>query len=149
MGGSEKLSRGDPARYRVVEQRRFLDALLEALGVTDAVAFVVHDWGSALGFDWAYRHPDAVVGVAHMESLVAPPTWSDWPAGSRELFRAMRSPAGEEVCLEKNVFAERILPASALRDLSDEEMDAYRHFIQEDSPVEIGRAIADWRAGLG
>jgi haloalkane dehalogenase len=223
-----KLPESGPGRYRFVEHRRFLDALLESLGVRENVTFVIHDWGSALGFDWTKRHPEAVKGIAYMEAIVRPVSWEEWPEGARRIFQAMRSEAGEAIVLEKNSFVERILPASVLRGLTEEEMAEYRrpyleagesrrptlswpreipaggepedvcrivaaygewlsgnkvpklfinaepgtilvgpqrefcrgwpnqkevtvkgtHFIQEDSPDEIGRAIAEWRDAL-
>ena len=228
MGDSDKLEDSGPDRYRFVEHRAFLDGLLEALGVSREVTFVVHDWGSALGFDWANRHRDQVKGIAYMEGIVCPVTWDDWPDDARPVFQGFRSPAGDAMVLEKNVFVERVLPAAVLRDLSDDEMAVYRrpyletgesrrptltwpreipidgepadvtrivedygawlaaseipklfingepgsilvgrprefcrtwpnqtevtvtgsHFIQEDSPEEIGQAIADWYASL-
>ncbi len=229
MGDSDKLEESGPDRYRFVEHREFLDRLLEQLGVSRNVTFVVHDWGSTLGFDWANRHRDQVKGIAYMEGIVCPVTWDDWPDDARPVFQGFRSPAGDAMVLEKNVFVERVLPAAVLRELSDDEMAVYRrpyletgesrrptltwpreipidgepadvtrivedygawlaaseipklfingepgsilvgrprefcrtwpnqtevtvagsHFIQEDSPEEIGQAIADWYASLG
>lgn len=126
MGDSDKLPDSGPDSYRFVEHRRYLDALLEQLGVTENVTFVVHDWGSALGFDWANRHRDAIRGLAYMEAIVRPVTWSEWPAAAAPIFQSMRSEAGEEIILTKNVFVERILPSSVLRDLTDAEMAEYR-----------------------
>ncbi len=185
MGDSGKAPAGS---YRFVDHARYLDAWLEALALR-RVTLVVHDWGSALGFHWAQRHPERVRGIAYMEALVRPVTWEEWPDAARKIFQAMRSPAGEEMVLEKNVFVERILPASVLRGLGEAEMAVYRrpylerlatsqlpklfinadpgtiltgaqrefcrrwpnqeeitvrgiHFIQEDSPREIGEAVA-------
>jgi haloalkane dehalogenase len=228
MGDSEKLDDSGPDRYRFVEHRRYLDALLDALGVRADVTLVIHDWGSALGFDWANRHRDAVRGLAYMEAIVMPLAWADWPDAAKRPFQGFRSPAGEELILANNLFIERILPGSILRGLTDAEMAVYRrpfatpgesrrptltwprqipidgepadvvaivdayakwlaasdvpklfvnaepgailigrqrefcrswpnqkevtvagsHFIQEDSPDEIGRAIADWSRAL-
>ena len=214
--------------YRLVDHVRYLDMWMEALRLTENVTLVVHDWGSALGFHWAHRHSLFIKGIVYMEAIVRPLTWEEWPELARSIFRAMRSPAGEEMILDKNLFVERILPASIIRDLTPEEMDVYRrpyaepgesrrptltwpreipldgepadvvdivtgyarwlagsnipklfinadpgvilvgaqrdfcrswanqtevtvkgnHFIQEDSPAEIGRAIADWYASL-
>src|SRR5713226_7530450 len=100
MGDSAKLPDSGPASYTFVEHRRYLDALLEALGVRQRVTLVVHDWGSALGFDWANRHPDAVKGLAYMEAIVKPYTWSEYQEAARKLFQALRSPAGEQIVLE-------------------------------------------------
>ena len=218
MGDSDPLPDSGPGRYRFVDHRHYLDGLLDALEVRQNVTFVVHDWGSALGFDWANRHRDAVAAIAYMEAIVRPVTWADWPEAARRVFQGFRSPAGESLVLERNVFVENVLPGSVLRTLTDEEMAEYRrpflepgerrrptltwpreipivaeivaayqewlpaspvpklfvnaepgailtgdqrefcrtwanqrevtvrgnHFVQEDSPDEIGRAIADW-----
>ncbi|MBX2855945.1 MAG: haloalkane dehalogenase [Rhodobacteraceae bacterium] len=229
MGDSDKLDATGPASYRFVEHRRYLDAWINAVIPEEEITLVVHDWGSALGFDWARRHPDRVKGIAFMEGIVAPVTWEDWPDAARELFQGFRSPAGEQMVLEKNVFVEKVLPGSVLRGLTETEMAVYRrpfvapgedrrptltwprqlpiagepdevikivedygvwlagselpklfinaepgailtgpqreycrgwpnlsevtvkgiHFIQEDAPDEIGRALAEWRRGLG
>jgi haloalkane dehalogenase len=230
MGDSDKLPDSGPDRYRFVEHQAYLTGLLDALGVTQNVTLVIHDWGSALGFDWANKHRDAVKGIAYMEAIVQSRSWDDFPERARPAFQAMRSPAGDKMVLEENFFVERMLPGSILRDLNDDEMAEYRrpfaqagearrptltwprqipidgepadvvaivddfaawiatadvpklfidadpgailsdgpsrdfcrtwthqsevrvkgsHFIQEDSPDEIGHAIADWLRGLG
>jgi haloalkane dehalogenase len=127
MGDSEKLPADDPARYTFARHREFLDALLNALGVTGEVTLIVHDWGSALGFDWARRHPDRVRGIVYMEAIVRPyADWDAWPEAARSMFQGLRSPAGEQLILEQNMFVERILPASVLRALGEDELDEYR-----------------------
>ena len=126
MGDSDKLEPSGPDRYRFVEHRDYLDALLETLGVRERVTFVIHDWGSALGFDWANRHRGAVKGIAYMEAIVRPLTWAAWPDAARKLFQGFRSEAGEAMVLEGNVFVDRVLPGSVLRDLTEEEMTVYR-----------------------
>lgn len=126
MGDSEKLEPSGADSYRFVEHRDYLDGFLDAVDATRNVVFVVHDWGSALGFDWGNRHRDAVQGVAYMESIVQPVTWDDWPERARDVFQGFRSPAGEAMVLEKNVFVERVLPASVVRELGAEEMEVYR-----------------------
>lgn len=230
MGDSDKLPDSGPGSYRFVEHRRYLDALLEALDVRERVTLVVHDWGSALGFDWANRHRQAVKGIAFMEAIVAPQGADHWDnMGMRSALEALRSDAGEAMVLQNNFFIEEILPNAILRKLSDEEMAEYRrpfaelgegrrptltwprqipiagepadvdaitteyadwlaksnvpklflkvepgailtndtlinlvrgwpaltekkvagiHFVQEDSPNEIGRAVADWMGAL-
>jgi haloalkane dehalogenase len=122
MGESGKAPAGS---YRFADHARYLDAWFDALGVTDAT-LVGHDWGSALGFYWAERHPDRVAGLVYMEAIVRPLEWSEWPEAARKVFQAMRSPAGEEMVLGKNVFVERILPASVMRPLGEAEMARYR-----------------------
>ncbi len=126
MGDSEKLDPAGPGSYRFSDHQRYFEAALLALGVDDRVTLVGHDWGSALSFDWARRHPDKVLGIAYMEALVRSLSWDEWPDEARQVFQALRSDAGDEMVLEKNVFVERILPGSVLRDLGDEEMTVYR-----------------------
>lgn len=143
QGDSDKLEDSGPDRYRFVEHRRYLDALLEALGVERNVTLVIHDWGSGLGFDWANRHRDAVKGIAYMEAIVRPIAgWDEWPDAARQVFQALRSPAGEQMILEKNVFVENILPGSVLRGLTDAEMAVYRRPFQE--PGESRRPTLTW-----
>ncbi len=142
MGDSDKLAESGPDRYRFVEHREYVDGFLEAVGATDRVTFVIHDWGSALGFHWAHRHPEAVRGIAYMESIVRPVTWDSWPDQAREIFQAFRSPAGEEMVLENNVFVEAVLPGSIIRQLSEEEMAEYRRPFAE--PGEGRRPTLTW-----
>ncbi len=126
MGDSDKLDNPGPDSYRFVEHREYLFAAWEQLGVADNVTLVIHDWGSALGFDWAAENTDRVKGIAYMEGIVRPVSWDDWPEAIRPLFQGFRSDAGETMVLEKNVFVERVLPGSVLRGLTDDEMAVYR-----------------------
>jgi haloalkane dehalogenase len=126
MGDSDKLEDSGPETYTFVEHREYLDALLEEIGVTENVVFVIHDWGSALGFDWAYRNPDKVKGIVYMEAVLFHYEWSDWPEDARKIFQGFRSPAGEKLILEKNYFIELVLPNSVIREVSPAEMDVYR-----------------------
>ena len=142
MGDSDKLEPSGPDRYTFVEHRRYLDALLEALGVVENVTLVVHDWGSALGFDWANRHRGAMTGIAYMEAILMPLTWEQWPEAARGVFQAFRSPAGEAMVLENNVFVERVLPGSVLRKLDEKEMEVYRRPFRE--PGESRRPTLTW-----
>ncbi|MFQ5513413.1 MAG: haloalkane dehalogenase [Myxococcota bacterium] len=142
MGDSEKLEPSGPDRYRFVEHRAYLDALLEALDVRSGVTLVLHDWGSALGFDWAARHRGAVRGIAYMEAIVQTLSWQDWPKVVRGVFEALRSPAGEELILRRNLFVEQILPGAVQRKLSDDEMAVYRRPYLE--PGESRRPTLTW-----
>ena len=126
MGDSEKLDDSAPDRYRYIEHREYLYEAWRKLGVSKNVTLVLHDWGSALGFDWACQNEDAVRGIAYMEAIVRPMTWAEWPDAARGIFEAFRSEAGEELVLERNLFIERVLPGSILRTLDDQEMDEYR-----------------------
>ncbi len=127
MGDSEKLEDSGPQRYTFAEHYRYFDAALQALGITNNATLVIHDWGSALGFHWANQHRDAVKGICYMEAIVAPfATWDDFSKDARPVFEGFRSPAGEEMVLEKNIFVDRVLPGSILRDMSEEEMAVYR-----------------------
>jgi len=125
MGDSGKLQESGPESYTLVEHRKYLDAFLEAVGVKENVFFIVHDWGSSLGFDWANRHRDAIKGIAYMEAIL-PLTWDNWPEDGKNVFQGFRSPAGEEMILDKNIFVEIVLPGSVIRKLTDEEMAVYR-----------------------
>ncbi len=143
MGDSDKLDDSGPARYTYAEHSRYFDAALEALGVTDNVTFVIHDWGSALGFDWANRHREAVKGIAYMEAIVQPiESWENWPEAARKVFQGFRSSAGEDMVLNNNVFIERVLPGSIIRALSEEEMKVYRAPFNE--PGESRRPTLTW-----
>jgi haloalkane dehalogenase len=165
MGDSAPLDATGPDAYRFVDHREYLDGILEALGVDENVTLVVHDWGSALGFDWANRHRAAVKGIAYMEAIVRPMSWDDWPDSVTPLFQGFRSDAGDEMVLEKNVFVERVLPGSVQRGLTEAEMAVYRRPFTEAGEarrptltwprqiplggepkdvVEIAQSYADW-----
>lgn len=143
MGESDKLPGNGPMRYDFDTHARFLEGAWEALGVGGDVVLVIHDWGSALGFDWAKRHRDRVAGIAYMEAIVTPiPGWEDFSESAVPIFQALRGPAGEAMILEKNVFVERILPGSVLREMTDVEMDHYRAPFA--TPGEDRRPTLDW-----
>jgi haloalkane dehalogenase len=126
MGESAKLPDPGPGTYSFGTHAAHLEAFLEEVQLDGPVVLVLHDWGSALGFDWARRHPDRVRGIAFLEALVNPLTWADWPAVSRRIFRGMRGRDGEELVLDKNVFVERILTASVQGGLAPEALERYR-----------------------
>ena len=126
MGDSDKLYPSGPDRYTYAEQRDFLFALWDKLGLGNDVVFVVHDWGAALGFDWANRNRDRVQGIAYMEAIVLPLAWDDFPEFARDTFRAFRSPAGEDMALRDNLFVEQVLPGAVMRPLAEAEMAHYR-----------------------
>ena len=138
MGRSGKAPAGS---YRLADHVRYLDAWFAALDLR-RVTLVVHDWGSALGFHWARRHPERVKALVYLEAIVRPLTWTEWPETARKVFEGMRSPAGEEMVLNKNVFVERILPASVLRALTQEEMERYREPFRQ--PGESRRPTLTW-----
>jgi len=166
MGDSQKLPQSGPESYTFAQHREYLDLLLDELQLGSEVTLVVHDWGSALGFDWANRHRERVKGIAYMEALVAPVTWAQWPKPMRQLFQAFRSPAGEKLVLEQNIFVEQVLPQSVLRGLSEAEMAVYRRpFAEagesrrptltwprqipiEGEPAEVVRIVSDYSAWL-
>ena len=125
MGDSEKLAPSGPDRYTFVEHRDYLHGALDALNLKQDIIWVIHDWGSALGFDYIAQHPGRVSGVCYMEAIVCPLTWDVWPESARDIFQTFRSSAGEEIVLEKNVFVKNVLPASILRELEADEMEAY------------------------
>jgi haloalkane dehalogenase len=142
MGDSDKLEHSGPDRYGFMEHREYLFAAWDALGVASDVTLVLHDWGSALGFDWARQHADRVRGIAYMEGIVCPMTWDDWPESARPIFQGFRSAAGEVMVLEKNLFVERVLPNSIIRELTESEMNEYRRPFSE--PGEDRRPTLSW-----
>ena len=228
QGDSDKLPASEGSdRYSFEAAFDYLDGLLRNIGADQNVTLVIHDWGSGLGFHWARLNPESVKGIAYMEAIVTPVTWEDWPESARGIFKGFRSSKGEDLVLERNMFVEAVLPSSIIRELSGDEMAAYRapfdtpehrqptlnwprqipidgepahmvelvdayahfmastdipklfinadpgsilvgkqrefcrswpnqtevtvkglHFVQEDSPIEIGQAVAAWHAGL-
>ena len=126
-GDSEKLPDSEgPERYSFEITYEYLAGLLEELNITEDVTFVIHDWGSALGFHWAKHHPEAVKGIAYMEAIVCPMTWDDWPESARGIFKGFRSDKGEDLVLQRNMFVEAVLPSSVIRQMGEEEMNQYR-----------------------
>jgi haloalkane dehalogenase len=142
MGASDK---NPSSNYTFADHARYLDAWFDAVlpATPQGVVLVVHDWGGALGFHWARRHPERIAGLAYMETIVAPiASWDDWPENARNIFQAMRSPDGETIILEKNLFVEGILPRAILRKLSPEEHARYRAPFRE--PGESRRPTLTW-----
>ena len=166
-GDSDKLDDTSPGQYTFVQHREYLDGVLDALDLGDDIILVIHDWGSALGFDWANRHRDRVAGIVFMEAIVRPVTWDEWPELARPIFQAFRSDAGEEMVIEKNLFVAAVLPGSIIRDFEPAEMDEYRKPFTEPQHrrptltwprqipidgepaevVEIVQSYADWLSG--
>ena len=126
MGDSDKLDNPNADSYQYLEHRDFLFAAWKLLGIRDRVTFVVHDWGSALGFDWARQNEEAMLGIAYMEAIVMPINWDDWPEAATGIFKGFRSDAGEKMVLEDNLFIERVLAGSIIREMNDQEMNVYR-----------------------
>jgi haloalkane dehalogenase len=124
--GMGRSGRSPTNAYRFVDHARYLDAWFDALGLTRNVTLVLHDWGSALGFYRAFRHPEQIKAMAYMEAILQPRRWTDWPNGRDAMFRAMRSADGERLVLDESFFIETVLPKSVIRPLSAQEMNAYR-----------------------
>jgi haloalkane dehalogenase len=141
MGDSARVAQG-PDAYRFSMHAEYLEALLDVLEVREKVILVGHDWGGALLFDWGRKNPEAVRGVAFMETVLTPLTWDDWPEAARGIFEGMRSGAGEEMVLTKNVFVERILPRSVLNPMPEQVMAVYRAPYLE--PGESRRPTLTW-----
>jgi haloalkane dehalogenase len=166
MGDSDKLPDSGPGRYTYAEHRDHLFALWDKLNLGSRVVLVIHDWGSALGFEWARKHPERVAGIVYMEAVVTPVTWADWPENARRAFQGFRSDSGEEMILAKNMFVERVLPGSVMRKLTEEEMAEYRRpFLNADEdrrptltwprqipiegePADVTAVVADYSAWL-
>ena len=142
MGGSDKLPGSGPDRYTYAEQRDYLFDLWDKLALGDRIVLVLHDWGSALGFDWATRFPERVAGICYMEALVTPFTREEWMVPARAPLRDMCSVAGEKLVLEENMFVEQYVPALIERTLSEAEMRAYRAPFAE--PGEGRRPTLTW-----
>ncbi len=127
QGDSEKLPVSDGSdRYSLEVAYKYVDGLLQNIGADKNVTLVIHDWGSGIGFLWAMRNPNAVKGVAYMEAIVKPMSWDDWPEGGVGIFKGFRSEKGEDLILNRNMFIEGVLPSSVIRELSENEMNAYR-----------------------
>ena len=142
MGDSDKLDNPDENSYQFEEHYHYVNAAIESLTNGENTTFVIHDWGSALDFNWCYHNPDSVKGIAYMEAIVKEMTWEDWRDEAKGIFQGFRSDAGESLVLEKNYFVERVLPGSIIRRLSDEEIEEYRRpFI---NPGEDRRPTLSW-----
>ena len=139
MGDSGRTLDGS---YRFADHSRHLDAWFDAVVPEGRVTLALHDWGSALGFHWACRHPERIKGLAYMEAIVRPLTWDEWPEAARRVFQGFRAPSGEEMVLTNNVFVERVLPGSVLRGISDAAMAVYRRPFAE--PGESRRPTLTW-----
>jgi haloalkane dehalogenase len=112
--------------YTFDDHSRYLDAWFDALGL-DSVVLIGHDWGGALAFDWAARHPGRVRGIAFTETIVKPMSWQEFPEGGRPLFEAIKTRGvGESMILDDNAFLEQGLPATVATPLTQEDLDAYR-----------------------
>ena len=168
MGDSAKLPNPGPDTYRFTTHRQYLEVFIDTvIGKAESIVLVLHDWGSALGFDWANRHRDRIRGIAYMEAIVRPvASWDEWSAQAAPIFQGFRSDKGEAMILERNMFVERVLPGSVLRKLTEAEMTEYRRpFLQREDRwptltwprqipiagepaevVEIAQAYAQWMA---
>ena len=126
MGDSDKLDNPDTNSYRFEEHFYYVEKAIKDLTNNEKITLVVHDWGSALGFHWSYKHPELIKGIAYMEAIVKEMTWDDWDKNARSIFQGFRSDAGEDLVLEKNYFIEKVLPGSIIRTLDADEMNEYR-----------------------
>ena len=139
MGRSGSAPSGS---YRLVDHVRYLDTWFDAVGLEEKIVLVGHDWGSALAFHWANRNRDRVQGIVYMEAIVQSLTWDQWPDAATRIFQGFRSESGEEMILDNNIFVERVLPGSIIRDLSEQEMSVYRRPFLE--PGESRRPTLTW-----
>ena len=126
MGDSDKLDNPDINSYRFEEHFYYVEKAIKALTNNKKITLVIHDWGSALGFHWSYKHPELIKGIAYMEAIVKEMTWDDWDKNAKSIFQGFRSDAGENLVLEKNYFVEKVLPGSIIRTLDSDEMNEYR-----------------------
>lgn len=146
QGDSDKLRNPGPTSYRLAEHIGFFDGLMTALGLDrmqGRVTLVMHDWGGAIGLDWARRHPGAVKGLACFQTIMGNATWDFWPPQVQALFKRFRTPGeGEKLVLEDNFFVEKVLPGNVLRDLPEEVMQEYRRPYR--TPGEDRRPTLTW-----
>ena len=126
MGDSEKLEDQGENTYSYHVQKRYFDACLKELNIDNNVIFVIHDWGSSLGFNWSFENKNSVKGICYMEAIVQNLIWDSWPDDATSIFQGFRSEAGEDLILNKNLFIEGVLPSAIIRDLSEKEMTVYR-----------------------
>jgi haloalkane dehalogenase len=132
MGDSDKLDDEGENTYSYHVQKKYFNACLNELEIKNDITFVIHDWGSALGFDWAYENQNSIKGICYMEGIVKTISWGDWPKDAKSIFQGFRSDAGEDLILKKNLFVEAVLPGAVIRDLSETEMNVYRRpFLKE------------------
>jgi len=139
--GMGRSGRSPAGAYRFVDHIRYMDAWFEALGIAENVTLVGHDWGGAIAFHWARRHPERVRALVYMETILRPRRWTDFPAGRDKMFRAFRSAEGEAMILDDNFFVEQVIPRSIQRTLSTAEMDVYRALYPD---RESRRPVLEW-----
>ena len=161
MGDSDKLDDKGNNSYSYHVHKKYFDACLKELGIKSDVVLVVHDWGSSLGFNWAYENQEIIKGLCYMEGIVRPISWNDWPDDARSIFQGFRSEAGEDLIIKKNLFIEGVLPSAIIRDLNQKEMDVYRKpFLKEvdrrptldwprqipieNEPIEVCKIVEDY-----
>ena len=142
MGDSDKLEGVDNPGYKYHGQYSYLTALMDELDLGDNIHLIIHDWGSAMGFQFARENKDRIKSITYMEAIVMPLTWDQWPDPATKIFGLFRSQAGEELVLEKNFFVERILLADSSTGYTEEEKSEYiRPFI---NPGEDRRPTLTW-----
>lgn len=127
QGDSDKLPDSGPTSYLLKEHQHFIDRTLDALGVTENVTLVMHDWGGTLGLTWARAHADRIKGLAFCEAILRDhPSWDEYPEALRGGLRRVRGPEGREMVMEDNFFVERIFTAGVMRDIEAETMAEIR-----------------------
>ena len=142
MGDSDKLEGVDNPGYKYHGQYSYLTALMDELDLGNNIHLIIHDWGSAMGFQFARENQDRIKSITYMEAIVMPLTWDQWPDPATKIFGLFRSEAGEELVLEKNFFVERILLADSSTGYTEEEKSEYiRPFI---NPGEDRRPTLTW-----
>jgi haloalkane dehalogenase len=147
MGNSDKMDASlGPDRYNLATHRSYLFDLWDQLDLGNRVVLVLDDWGAVLGLDWARQNSQRVKGIVHMEAIAAPLNWLDIPEQARSLFRALRSPEGERMVLEENIFVEKILPQAVIRQLTDVELNHYRSPFRDSG--EDRRPMLSWPRSL-
>ena len=125
--GMGRSGKPENLEYRFMDHQRYLKAFLKAVVPDDNIILVLHDWGSALGLDWARHNEVRVAGLALMEFIRPIPTWEEFPETARDTFRAFRNPdLSRKMLIDDNFFVEQFLPSCVARKMTEAEMGAYR-----------------------
>ncbi|MDT8399337.1 MAG: haloalkane dehalogenase [Pseudomonadales bacterium] len=142
MGDSDPLPNSGAGAYKFAVHRDYMFDLFEAIGATERVVLVIHDWGSGVGLSYAERHPERVRGLAFMEAILRPRSFPQTPEPTQGPFATFRSPAGEQAVLQNNVFVEQLLIGGLGYYLSEADKAEYRRPYL--TPGESRRPTLEW-----
>lgn len=122
MGKSDKPD----IAYTFEDHYDYVEKFIETLNLKN-ITLVIHDWGSGLGFNYAYKHQDNIKGIAFMEAVFKPMEWDDLPKDFKMIFKMLRTPfIGWLMVSVANMFVKKMLPDMIVRKLSNTEFDYYK-----------------------